>query len=375
MSALSRPNHLHLTLLLWLLTPALQALAANRPGLSNPAWTAGQFQFLLNGETNTTYILESSADLHTWSAALTNSEPQAARMIGVLAPDSARFWRATRITALSFSNAIAARGLVSFTNIMVDSFDSADPNFSTLGGYDPLKRKAGGDVTTGSWTPGMMNLGNSQVAGVVYTGPGGNIIYGPNGAVGDLAWLSNPANAGMIQPGHYRDDAILRLADSGLPAPFAPVLVPGPGTVGGTNYDYVLGDGYYRVLATLSLTGKMIVTGDAALHVTGTLRVVGSAEIVVGSGARLRLYVGTEMSVSGGGIVNPGDAASVQCYGLPTCVIVSYHASVPFTGIIYAPTADVLITSEVVGAIVGKTVRTAGNVHFDENLKRAGPFF
>ena len=65
--------------------------------------------------------------------------------------------------------------------------------------------------------------------------------------------------------------------------------------------------------------------------------------------------------------------------GLPANTNVSVSASASFVGTIYAPNATVTLagTSDACGAIVAKTVKITGtmDLHFDENLKGAGPFY
>ena len=68
-------------------------------------------------------------------------------------------------------------------NISTDSYDSADPNYSTNGLYTPLRRKANGDVVTGGL---VLNVGNANVRGHVRTAPGGWVTWSNNVSVGDL---------------------------------------------------------------------------------------------------------------------------------------------------------------------------------------------
>jgi hypothetical protein len=70
---------------------------------------------------------------------------------------------------------------------------------------------------------------------------------------------------------------------------------------------------------------------------------------------------------------------NMSIIGLLTCISLSYFGSAPFVGTIYAPSADVRMagSDHAVGAVVGNTFKIIGGLqfHFDENLKRAGPFF
>src|SRR6059036_2727750 len=164
--------------LLSMMMPFACALHASSPALTNASWSSGQFQFTLRGQTNVSYIIEFSTDLTTWTPVLTNTEPFWTRTIIVPAASSRGFWRVSRVPGPLFVNAIAARGIVNLgtnINVIVDGFDSADPNYSTNGQHDPTKRKDGGDVASALTTAGAITVGNAKIAGMVWTGPGGNI--------------------------------------------------------------------------------------------------------------------------------------------------------------------------------------------------------
>ena len=64
------------------------------PKLSNPAWSGGQFQFTLTGETNVNYVIQASTNLQSWTGLATNSSPNASRNITINAPNSRSFYRA-----------------------------------------------------------------------------------------------------------------------------------------------------------------------------------------------------------------------------------------------------------------------------------------
>jgi hypothetical protein len=356
------------------------AWAASSPVLSNPTLTGGQFQFELTGDPNLSYAIGFSTDLRTWTTVLTNREPQATRLITLPAPASVGFWR---VSSPLFLNAIAARGTVTLGGSgWVDSFDSADPASSTDGRYDPIKRTDRAEIV--SITNATVNVGNMQVAGVVRTGPGGTVTVSPNGGVGSIPYLINPAYDGTIEPGHFRDDEMnLIFTDAHLPNAFGPVQAIGPGIVGGTVYNYVAGSGDYRIAGNFNLgSGQMIVTGRARIYITGSTTVSGSGSITVATNASVEWYAGGNVNIGGSGIVNVGWLAnSFSLIGLRTSTSVSYSGTSPFIGTIYAPTADVTMSgsssNSAIGAVAGRTVMLSGGLsfHFDENLKRAGPFF
>ena len=89
----------------------------------------------------------------------------------------------------------------------VGYYAGSDPNYSTLGKYDPAKTKDTGDVATnandGLTSNGKplhaIDVGDSDIKGHAATGPAGTVYVTSNGSVGDLAWV-NAGTAG-IKPG------------------------------------------------------------------------------------------------------------------------------------------------------------------------------
>jgi hypothetical protein len=151
--------------------------------------------------------------------------------------------------------------------------------------------------------------------------------------------------------------------------------------VSGTNYNYVLGGGNYKLSG---FSGTVRVTGHAVLYVTDSVSFSGKGFIMIDPGASLKLYVGaTSASIGGQGILNANaDALSFQYYGLPSNTRLSMTGNASFTGIIYAPSADFTLGGggrdkyDFVGASVTRTVKMNGhyNFHYDESLARRGPF-
>ena len=278
-----------------------------------------------------------------------------------------------------FAFGVLARGKVTLSGIAarVDSFNSTNASQSTGGQYDPLKATDHAIVATTSKTTGDFNIGNVSIYGRVATGPGATVSVGANGNVGSTAWNNNPLYNGQIQPGYSTDDANVYIPDANVPSPFAP-MTPGPGTVDGTNYTYVLGEGDYRISSlSLGASDKILITGKARLLVDGATSVTGQAYIHVGNNASVEWYAGGSVTLSGGGVINsPGFAKNFSVIGLKTCNSVSYTGGSKFIGTIYAPYAAVKLTgnNDSIGAIVGASVDVSGgmSLHYDESLQ-AGP--
>lgn len=286
-------------------------------------------------------------------------------------------------TSRIFTKGLVANGQIDMAgnNITADSFDPTNSLYSTDGKYDPNKRKDGGDVATNSGLTNSLNIGNADIMGKVSTGPGGSISIGPNGQVGSKQWFTD--NKRGVEPGWSTDDMNVDFPDiTTVPTGGVP---PGSGSVGGTNYTYLLSGGTYQMDA-LSLNGnsRMLITGDTALYVVGNVNISGSGGIVIAPGATLRLFVGgATTSVSGNGIVNEsGNALNFQYWGLPGNKTIDMGGNSGYTGTIYAPSADLVLhgggraTTDFIGATITKTAKLDGHFafHYDESLKFMGPF-
>jgi len=216
----------------------------------------------------------------------------------------------------------------------------------------------------------MFNVGNANIWGHALTGPGVTPTTGPNGAIGSVAW--NQAGMSGIQPGWVQNDFNVSFPD--VQAPFIAATPPASGSYNGTNYATVLGNGNYL---SSSLGGKVLVTGNATLYVTGNILFNNGDFLQIVPGASLRLYVGGA-SASFQTIVNPNTgAASFLYFGLPTNTSISMSGTSDLTGAIYAPEASVTLTgsAEIFGAVMAKATSMQGNaaVHYDESLASIPP--
>ena len=276
----------------------------------------------------------------------------------------------------SFCRAVLARQKVTLSGTMlIDSFNSLDPNHSTNGQYDPAKRQDGGDVASVSDTVTVItDTGNTSVYGHLLTGPSGSVSISGNASVGSLAWV-NGGNRG-IQPGWYSNNFSAVIPDVSLPGLTFTTLKKTPGQVNGTNYNYVLTTGNY-VSANFSLSGSMCINGDVVLYFPSGLSITGQGFIYIAPGAKLTIYLGAPASLSGGGIVNgTGLAANCACFGLPSCSGFQYSGSSSFVGFLYAPEAAVTLSGggsqilNFVGSLVANTARISGSCefHFDQAL-------
>lgn len=300
--------------------------------------------------------------------------------------------RAVRVTTRPqglFTKAIAAaRGITLNGAVETDSFDSEDPAGSTHGLYDPAKARDRGDVATnGKIDRTLYGSGDIKIRGRVATGPGGTAVFVGNAAAGSRAWIA--AGQTGIQPGWYRNDMNVSFPD--VQVPFnGGYFTPQPGSHQGTHYTYLLGSGDYA-LEELTLNGsqKMLVTGQARLHVSGRVTVSENAYVAIAPGARLELYVGRASSmganslvnIAGQGVLNQtSNAHNFALYGLPSCLSITLSSTSAFSGVIYAPRAALTMTNLTPASVqvVGSTVTAAVNIrgryqfHYDESLASLG---
>jgi hypothetical protein len=287
--------------------------------------------------------------------------------------------RTVRVTAGSlglFRKGMVAKGTIDMSgnNLMTDSFDSRDAAHSTNGRYDPAKAKDNGDIGSNLTVANSIKVGNANVYGHASTGPGGSVAVGANGAVGSRAW-QNAGNRGL-QPGWVTSDMNVSFPD--VTAPFTSGSTPTSGTVDGTNYTYVFGNGNY-LMSSLSLSGqsKVCVNGNAVVYVTGDVSLAGKSIIYICTNATLNLYVGGAASLAGNGVGNPNASATNFFYwGLNSNTSLSLSGNAAFTGLIYAPYAAFTLGGggndpyDFVGASVTGSVSLTGhyNFHYDESL-------
>jgi len=305
----------------------------------------------------------------------------------VVAPyGAAPLSRAIQVTTTTntplFKVAMVAKDKIDFNGngAAADSFDSEDPNFSTNGRYDPAKSKDKGDVAS---TFGLVNVGNANIKGKLKTGPTGSSSVGPNGSVGSAAWVDGGHTG--IEPGWTANDF-----NADFPivlAPFSSAFTPASGSVGGTNYNYVLGtDNYLMTSLTLKAKDIMYINGKAVLYVTGDVLMQGNgntaSQIIIGPGSSLSMYVGGA-SASFTQINTQGSAKSFNYFGLPANTSVSFGGNATVVGTIYCPNAAFTIGGggnnvyDFEGSVMANTIKMNGHFkfHFDENLAKTGPSF
>lgn len=296
-----------------------------------------------------------------------------------------------------FTKAVVARDKVELNgkNVTVDSYHSYDPasstynltNASQWGLYDPSKRQDHGDVAVIAGLTDDLSISSAKVRGKVSTGPDGDIKNNKSAVVGSLAW--HDAGKTGVEPGWSSNDA-----NFDMPAvvkPFSNGTGPSGGTVGTNYYDYILGDGDYKMS---QLKGKVIVTGKARLLVTSKIEFSDDHNKEEGidfePNARLEIYMeGKEAKLRGKkdkkkqtslrlGFNTDGNTTNFFYYGLPKNEKLELKNMDDFAGIVYAPNAEVILKAgsikyyraEYYGSIQGFKVKLEKNAtfHYDENI-------
>lgn len=314
-----------------------------------------------------------------------NTQPVILSIGQVWCPSANRYIeRRIQVTTMGkgrFHKGLMARGHIKMSGLFSsDSFDSADPDGSTDGQYDPAKRKDNGDIGTNLSTPGAINItGAVKIYGQVSTGPEGTVTTGDQISVGTAEWIDG-GNSG-IQDGRYSKD--VNVSFPAATAPYTTGATPVGGVVGGVvdgiTYKYVLLDGNYQ-LSTLRLTSsdQMLVMGNASLLVDKDVSLAGQSSIVIQTNSSLQLYVqkGT-LSVAANGIINQsGNATNLTVYGLPGLTTVNMGGNSAFIGTIYAPHANLKLSGsgsdrlDFTGAGIFNEISGVGNFnfHYDESL-------
>jgi hypothetical protein len=293
----------------------------------------------------------------------------------ISAPQVCRHAEAIVRPVSSFAQAAMSVGTMDLTNenIVVDSYDSRDPNKSTNGLYDVAKRQQNGDIATDG---NLIEAGNAQIYGDVATNSGtvsgaANItgtertdFYQEPIPVGAPSWtaingtVSSVTNTATLNASSTKGSSVSRYQLSAI-------------SLGGNN--------------TLTLAGNP--DGSRTyieIYVTGDISASGNAQIVLQEGVSATIYFAGNVDISGNGIINVGNQpGDLQLYGIQPPANSSKHVNLSgnaqLSAAVYAPNHDVSVsgggsTGHVFGSIVGKSLTMTGvtNLHYDEALGATG---
>ena len=295
-----------------------------------------------------------------------------------------------------FTKAIVARSEVQLNGkrVTVNSFDSYNTNFSTMGTngfgtYNSNKFSANGDVAVIDGFKDTLEIKDAKIWGKVATGPDGNLKTNKSISVGDKAW--HDAGTKGVQDGWSTDDANFSMPS--VTPPFTTGLTPVGGFIGTNYYDYILTSGKW--VKNGNLQGKVYVVGNAQFYVKNDIKFKDGATdddgIEFAPGATLSLYcAGKEATFTGTkdkkkaipsdrmGFNEGGNATNFLFYATDNLTTVNLSKCDEFTGIVYAPNAAITLKAgnpkyyhgEVIGALLGFKVKLEKNasLHYDENI-------
>jgi hypothetical protein len=303
-----------------------------------------------------------------------------------------RIVEATTTNVPTFTKGLVTKKLIDLNgrNVFTDSYNSTNSAYSTNGRWDPTKALDHGDIASNDTIVNSVNIGNATVRGTVSVGPQGTVAIG-SGVVGDASFVSDPANAGTIQAGHFRDDMNVEFVDpavpvgsagwTGLPSPFPTDFdADGDGVL--ERYQYVLNGGSYLISGTEQLSSKSIlIMGNVQIRVDTRINLTGQDVIRLNTNATLKIYANcADVTISGNGVVNPGTSTSLQILGTPVCTSINLGGNAEFAGTIDAPNAHLDLNgsgasmNDFSGAAKVKSARFNGNFrfHYDEALPKIG---
>lgn len=355
------------------LTTSVFGLTDEGVVLGMPSVSSNQVQFTLSCEPEVSYVLQSTSDFQSWSPVLTNSDPEAVRSFDLETTNAQTFYRVSRRPLPFFGAALVALDVIDINgfNITADSFDSGDPNHSINGLYPDGQTnmtKSNGDIMARTTVLDSVGVGNARIQGKVRTGSNGTVTLGTDGyATGGIHYNFNTAFPNATLP-----------VGNWLPVTSNSI------TVNGITYPYRIlssGDYFLNGLSSSLYFGSNV---NCRIRIMGNVDLTGVKEIRIASGATVKLYMqGTSFKTAGNGIVNDnGHAASFYYFGLPSNTSIQLAGNGGFVGTIYAPQAAFALGGagsdlrDSIGASVTKSVKMNGhfNFHYDENLKRLGPF-
>ncbi len=256
-------------------------------------------------------------------------------------------------------------------NSLTNSLYLGNPGYST----NTIYRYPNGDIAANGSITNTLSVGNADVYGDVYTGPGGTFTIGSNGSVGDTFDPTARASSstGGESLGYVQHDFNVDFPDATLPNNVAWY------DLGNINGSQTLGSGNYTASEIkLSGSGKTIaVTGNAVVYVTGDVSITGNGSgVVINPGAHLTVYVTGNVTIAGNGVVNnSGYPINNEWFGLSSSTSWSISGNGYWDGAIYAPEATVSYkgggsVGDSSGAIVAYNIVLTGNVafHYDEAL-------
>lgn len=256
--------------------------------------------------------------------------------------------------------------------VISDSYNSHDTNFSTLGQYDPNKASTNGSIASEN---GLINLGNHTINGNEYLGP--NATSSGNGTVTGQIYTDYNVEIPPVQ--------LPAGASSWTTAPTTSLSTTNnKGKVSvNTVYDFTTSGNYILtsdaypiyveagVNVNLNVTSTQFSPPDLEIH--GGLNNSGTVRFFINGATSLGVIANSASDAS-------GRPENLWFYGLSTLTSVTYGGNTDFTGVIYAPNADLTLNGggnsiNLSGSFTVKSLKDNGHylIHYDESLRDSGP--
>lgn len=257
--------------------------------------------------------------------------------------------------ALAAGTTINANGNFFIT----DSFNSSDSHLSTQGFYDAAKISTNGDVAA---SQGIINIGGGShiIDGNLFLGPMADFVPSTN------TISTNPVLGSVYTNRTLNFPEVALPPGSPIPAPFV------------SNTNRLTTSGYYSVNNSSAID---VAAGVIAAVLVTTPNFNSNIQIdggMTNSGTVHVYFAGTNATLSQ---VSSFRARNVVIYGLPSLADLTLSGTMAFSGIIYAPSTDVVLsgggnTQTIIGACIAKsiTLYERSEFHFDEDLLNLGQF-
>lgn len=264
--------------------------------------------------------------------------------------------------------------------ITLGTQDKIDSYNSALGTYAATHTDANGNLSTN----GGISLGTqAKVYGDARPGPAFPFSSKPSGVSGAWGTLAAPVVLDPVPQTYLdglkngaNDNANIQKGNATDPSP----LVGSTFNLGTQMTATMPGGTYHFTSMTVGTQATLNITGPTTIYVdTGNVNVGVQANVIVGSSSPTQIVLdGGNFSVdTQGNVNNQGVPKNLTIYSTGSAI--NFVTQTDFYGAIYAPNADVVLTTqgEVFGAISSKTIHcgTQAKLHFDLDLLNVSPVF
>ena len=266
----------------------------------------------------------------------------------------------------SFPYALAAKEQINMNGgAYVDSFDSSDSTKSTGSAYDPTKQQANAIVASMSASPALQLTTIYGTAST--TASGGLSLSGSIGPTLDPL-LRATSVADAETQGWVTHNLNLTIPEVTLPSGLSSAY-----NLGAISSAQTISAGDWQA-DSINCQTSILITGHVRLYVKGDFTTTGQGYLQISPGASLEVYIGGNVKLAGGGVINgSGLAANNQWYGLTSSTDWKVAGGGQWLGTVYAPEASVKFTgnSDSFGAFVANdfTISGGAGFHYDEALK------